>query len=311
MNKEMKKSFLIEDAFQRIRSQTAITDVQEIVHKFLTREQTYAQLLQAVSEQERKLDGLRKNTEEKKEFIAKLQIEHNALVKGVVQMAQPVSKKPATNPKQGDSTETEIITLGNDIEFLEKELEQLNDRRKKIHLVSDQVGGWANRVVGKLNSQLLMNGALKSGGKHSLVSLFDQITDIVTDSLQDIISNQNSSQHMEDMNMTIAKDFLKDVENEEFFAKNFRVRPVSGVTGSGNEERQSEHISRKDLPVASGGAGAAGGEAADDEDKFNKMMNLEMEEQRKKIKTQRQDQERKKVQEQEKKDKAAAKKAKL
>jgi len=201
-------------------------------------------------------------------------------------MTQPVSKKPTTNPKQGDSTETEIITLGNDIEFLEKELEQLNDRRKKIHLVSDQVGGWANRVVGKLNSQLLMNGALKSGGKHSLVSLFDQITDIVTDSLQDIISNQNSSQHMEDMNLTIAKDFLKDVENEEFFAKNFRVRPVSGVTGSGNEERQSEHISRKDLPVASGGGA---GEAADDEDKFNKMMNLEMEEQRKKIKTQRQD----------------------
>jgi hypothetical protein len=83
---------------------------------------------------------------------------------------------------------------------------------------------------------------------------------------------------MEDMNMTIAKDFLKDVENEEFFAKNFRVRPVSGVTGSGNEERQSEHISRKDLPVTTGGAGAVGGEAADDEDKFNKMMNLEMEE---------------------------------
>jgi hypothetical protein len=38
MNKEMNKSHVIEDAFQRIRSQTAITDVQEIVHKFLTRE---------------------------------------------------------------------------------------------------------------------------------------------------------------------------------------------------------------------------------------------------------------------------------
>jgi hypothetical protein len=115
---------------------------------------------------------------------------------------------------------------------------------------------------------------------------------------------------MEDMNMTIAKDFLKDVENEEFFAKNFRVRPVSGVTGSGNEERQSEHISRKDLPVGGAGAGASG-DAADDEDKFNKMMNLEMEEQRKKIKTQRVEIERKKVLEQEKKEKAAAKKAKL
>lgn len=111
------------------------------------------------------------------------------------------------------------------------------------------------------------------------------------------------------MNLTIAKDFLKDVENEEFFAKNFRVRPVSGVTGSGNEERQSEHISRKDLPMAAGGAGAVG-DAADDEDKFNKMMNLEMEEQRKKIKVQRQEEQRKKLQEQEKKEKAAAKKAK-
>lgn len=45
MNKEMKRSFIIEDAFQKIRTQTAITDVQEIVHKFLTREKTYAQLL--------------------------------------------------------------------------------------------------------------------------------------------------------------------------------------------------------------------------------------------------------------------------
>jgi hypothetical protein len=52
MNKEMKRSAVIEDAFQRIRSQTAITDVQEIVHKYLNREQTYASLKLAVNEQE-------------------------------------------------------------------------------------------------------------------------------------------------------------------------------------------------------------------------------------------------------------------
>ena len=38
MNKEMNRSSVIEGAFQRIRSQTAITDVQEIVTKYLTRE---------------------------------------------------------------------------------------------------------------------------------------------------------------------------------------------------------------------------------------------------------------------------------
>jgi hypothetical protein len=148
------------------------------------------------------------------------------------------------------------------------------------------VGGWANRVVNKLNSQLLGNegfAAKPSSSKHSLTSLFDKITDIVTDSLEDIISAQNQNSFSgghggDEMGFAIAKDFLKDLENEEFFAKNFRVRPVSGVTGSGNDERQSEHVSRNNLALG----GAA--EPTDDEDKFNKMMNLEMEEQRRKIK---------------------------
>lgn len=136
MNKEMKKSFLIEDAFQRIRSQTAISDVQEIVHKYLTRESTYSHLLQAVAEHERKLDGLKRQTEEKREIIQKLQIEHNALVKGKAAAANTQQKAPASS-KAVDTTEMEILTLSNDIEFLEKELDTLNDRKKKIHLVSD------------------------------------------------------------------------------------------------------------------------------------------------------------------------------
>lgn len=100
--------------------------------------------------------------------------------------------------------------------------------------------------------------------------------------------------------MAIAKDFLKDLENEEFFQKNFRVRPVSGVTGSGNDDRQSEHFSRNNMPQGGGMLG----EPTDDEDKFNKMIALEMEEQRKEIKRQRIEQERKKQQDAEKKEKA-------
>lgn len=40
-----------------------LTDVQDIVHKFLTREQTYSQLLVAVAEAERKIDTLKKENE--------------------------------------------------------------------------------------------------------------------------------------------------------------------------------------------------------------------------------------------------------
>lgn len=167
-------------------------------------------------------------------------------------------------------------------------------------MVSDQVGNWAGRVVNKLNEKLLGGHPSEGSAKHSLTSLFDKITDIVSDSLEDIISNQGSSFQNDDMGFAIAKDFLKDLENEEFFAKNFRVRPVSGVTHSGNDERQSEHVSRNNLAV--------GGEPTDDEDKFNKMMNIEMEEQRRKIKVSRIEEQKRKQLEQEKKDKAAAKK---
>ena len=38
MEKEMKKYLFIEDAFQKIRTATGQSDVQEIVSKFLTRE---------------------------------------------------------------------------------------------------------------------------------------------------------------------------------------------------------------------------------------------------------------------------------
>lgn len=42
MNAEMNKYRYIEDAFQKIRTETGYSDVNEIVTKFLTREQTYS-----------------------------------------------------------------------------------------------------------------------------------------------------------------------------------------------------------------------------------------------------------------------------
>ena len=74
MEKEMKRTQEIEDAFQKIRAATGFSDVQEIVHKFLTRENTYSQLLMAVSENERKIDNLRKDNDSWRERLHELQI---------------------------------------------------------------------------------------------------------------------------------------------------------------------------------------------------------------------------------------------
>ena len=48
MEREMQKYASIEGAFQKIRTATGNSDVKEMVQKFMTKEQTYAHLLQAV-----------------------------------------------------------------------------------------------------------------------------------------------------------------------------------------------------------------------------------------------------------------------
>ena len=94
---------------------------------------------------------------------------------------------------------------------------------------------------------------------------------------------------------------MNDFATEEFLTKNIRVRPVSGITHKDGDDK-SEHISRGNLldNMSVGGG--------DDEEKFNKMVNLEMEDQRKRIKVQREEIERKKHIAEEKKEKAAKKK---
>lgn len=75
MEKEMKRTYDIEDAFQKIKAATGCSDVQEIVHKFLTKENTYSQLLMAVSDNERKIDNLRRENDQWREKLHDLQIQ--------------------------------------------------------------------------------------------------------------------------------------------------------------------------------------------------------------------------------------------
>lgn len=42
MDNEMKKSQQIDEAFKQIKTATGVTNVQELVQRFLTREQTYS-----------------------------------------------------------------------------------------------------------------------------------------------------------------------------------------------------------------------------------------------------------------------------
>ena len=78
----------------------------------------------------------------------------------------------------------------------------------------------------------------------------------------------------EDRGFITQKDFMNDFATEDFLNKNIRVRPVSGVTKA-DEEKFVEIPNQSKMDTIHG----------DEEEKFNKMMQLEIEEQRKNVKT--------------------------
>ena len=126
MDREMKRTYEIEDAFQKIRASTGLTDVQEIVHKFLTREQTYSHLLMAVSDNERKIDNLRHENEHWRERLHELQMHQADEISAAAKKGGP--GVPLT-PELG-ALDVKIINL-------KKKCEKAEELNKKVQLVND------------------------------------------------------------------------------------------------------------------------------------------------------------------------------
>jgi len=74
MDNEMKKSQQIDESFKQIKTATGVTNVQELVTRFLTREQTYNQLLQSVNDADRKTEQLKRDNEELSARLHELKI---------------------------------------------------------------------------------------------------------------------------------------------------------------------------------------------------------------------------------------------
>ena len=78
MESEMDNHFVVEEAFQKIRTATGFSDVNDIVHRFLTREQTYSQLLNNVNTSETKTEQPKKDNDELRNRLQELKIDTSA-----------------------------------------------------------------------------------------------------------------------------------------------------------------------------------------------------------------------------------------
>jgi chromosome segregation ATPase len=125
MEKEMRNSAQIDEAFKNIKTATQVTDVQEMVRKFLTREQTYSSLLKTVSESENKIDYLKKSNEELRAQLHELTLDSS-------NNGQDKSKDVSAVENDGD-----IFLMSEELRQVEKEHQRLGERFKGINIVND------------------------------------------------------------------------------------------------------------------------------------------------------------------------------
>lgn len=109
-----------------------------MVRKFLTREQTYSQLLMAVSESERKIDKLKKDNEELRSRLHELQID--------------TTTGAESGAGADNMMDEEIIEMNHTLSNIQKDYTLLGEKFKRINIVNDQVTGWAKRVFTKFGA---------------------------------------------------------------------------------------------------------------------------------------------------------------
>ena len=205
MEKEMRSSQQIDDAFKQIKTATGVTDVQAMVRRFQQREQTYSQLLITVSSSEAKIDNLKKDNEELSKRLHELQID--------------------SGDNQGtagtESQDTEIIQMNAEIGTTAVELQKLQDRFKRINIVNDQIGTWAKRVFQKFS--VLSNDPAFQKEPEDMSEIFSYMNSLTNIELTQL-------KEREGMEEPDFGETFNDFATEDFINKNIRVRPVSGVT---------------------------------------------------------------------------------
>jgi len=218
MEKEMRNSAQIDEAFKNIKTATQVTDVQEMVRKFLTREQTYSSLLKTVSESESKIDYLKKSNEELRAQLHELTLDSS-------NNGQDKSKELSAVENDGD-----IFMMSEELRQVEKEHQRLGERFKGINIVNDQISNWAKRIYKKFGA--LTSDETFQKPPTDLVTIFNAMHSVVEHELNAI------AQTREEEETGIEYDqVFNDFANEDFVHKNIRVRPVSGLNDETRDGR--------------------------------------------------------------------------
>lgn len=208
LDAEMQKAIGVEQAFQKIRAATGLMDVQDIVERFLTREQTYTQLLNAVSEAEVKLDTLRQQNGAARHQLQGLQLEEGGNTRKVY---------------------ADIDVMEDQLSGSYKEYGINKEKLNKAIRVYDQVLNWGEKIMHTLDVQNHLEiapGNRISDSKHTLHDMLELVYAKLEELVQPIQEKKEESRKaMELYAQKKTSDLVAEMSTQEALSKLVRVKP--------------------------------------------------------------------------------------
>ncbi|CAD8080787.1 unnamed protein product [Paramecium sonneborni] len=175
----------LEIAFQKIKASTGISDANEIVQKFIGREQTYAHLLISISDYEKKINILKQENQELKNNFNHLKQEYSDLDKEFL----------VENHKQrNEQTDQDKLVL------------EVEEKATISGLLQNKLNNWITRNLKKLSQT-------KDKGFQGII-----------DAIREKLLNLSQNQQQELLNKSMYSSIL-ELNDQEFLKRNFRIKP--------------------------------------------------------------------------------------
>jgi hypothetical protein len=248
MGKEMEANSQIEEAFQKIRTATGITDIQEIMKKFVSREQTYSQLLFLVGENEKKLNDAKQRNKDLTEKLNQARIIN------------------ADDKSSEESTDVEDIYK--EIDSFQHDLKKVSIKHQSTHIVLGQLSEWVLKIMSKVEKILSKTKCDDILSKSHAADCKDPIS--IMAALADMITETFSKVGFADVSNYNIKNYAEGLRSNAEFQKMVRVK-ARAKSAHKSEDGQSHSNKPYESEENNG-------------EKESREMNVEIEDERKRIK---------------------------
>lgn len=229
-SEQIERSQTTEDGFQKIREVTGLTDVMDIVHKFLNRDVEHEQLKSSVKEAEVRLETLREQFDRLKRDTDGLTFDPEATGR---------SRALYLEVEEHDGTLNQVL----------KEHEQSRQRLQQSTLQVEHMKRWANRMGRSLS--MFEDSIIRVDNPIDLPQFYSQMQRTVDKFIAHIVQQISSGKvQRKNMSQVASKEYHEAsrlLTDKEFLKVNCRVpasldqgRPASRQGQGGQDEDNAE-----------------------------------------------------------------------